>query len=420
MSNWTLLEKSTGELRITIDGQAWKDGQEKAFNKIANSVSLPGFRKGKVPTHILKQRISTNEVMQSALDMMINDLYVAALKEHDLMPIAQPTLSIESIDTEAAVLVCTVVIMPEVSLGDYKNIKMVVSDSDVTEEEVSAEIKKACAKYSELVTKEGAVALSDTAVIDFDGYLNGEKFDGGYGENHSLKIGSNSFVPGFEEQLIGCVAGEEKDVNITFPEDYYPELAGKDVVFKVTVKEVQSEVFPELDDEFVKDLNIDGVETVSAYEEMIKNDLTVAKKNANKKEAEDNYFEALFDVCPVEIPDVMVEDEKNRALQEFAYNFNERGGEAGFKQFLQSIGMSAEQLKETLGANAEQKVRYALVLRAIGKAENIEVSDDDVVAAFNDERMTFDVISKTYNVSAIKNELIVNKVSTYLLNNATE
>ena len=241
MSTWTLKEKSTGELKVTIEGENWKTAQTKAFNKLAKELEIPGFRKGSVPAAMAKKYVPTQKIMLEAVEHCAQDLLDAGIEEHSLWPISRPELNVEEISEEAATMSFTFAIKPEVKLGEYKGLAYEVEETSVSEEEVEAELKRIQENFAELEVKEdGEVENGDTAVIDFEGFKDGVAFEGGKGENYPLEIGSNSFIPGFEEQVIGMKKEETKDINVTFPENYQAaELAGQPVVFKVTVHEIK-------------------------------------------------------------------------------------------------------------------------------------------------------------------------------------
>ena len=287
-STWELKEKSTGELKVTIEGEAWETAKKKALNKIAKNANIPGFRKGKVPTAMIKKQFGEKAILAEAADACANEAFQTAIKEHNIVLVDRATMDIETLEADKIVYVFTCTVKPEVKLGEYKNLAVSKNVAEVTDADVDAEVAKLAEKKAELVLKEeGTVANGDTAVIDFEGFKDGIPFEGGKGENYPLVIGSGAFIPGFEEQVLGMGIEETKDLNVTFPENYgAAELAGQPVVFKVTVHEIKTKVLPELNDELVKGAEIEGVETVEAYREYTKNNLV------NKAEAEaDRNFE---------------------------------------------------------------------------------------------------------------------------------
>lgn len=376
-SNWTKLEGSIGELTAEFSGAEWTDAQKAAFNKIAKTVRLDGFRPGKAPAALLKKRIPTAQVLQEALDTVLSKNYMTLLTENNVEPIAQPELTVESMDEEKVSIKLKITVRPEVTLGEYKNLDIKKAAVRVTQKEIQARIDELRNEYAVLEDKEGAVENGDTAVIDFEGFLDGVAFEGGKGENHPLEIGSGSFIPGFEEQIIGMNVNETKDINVTFPEEYQAEdLAGKEVVFKVTVHEIKTKILPEVDDELAKDINIEGVETVKDLEAHVKSELKAQKT----QKAENDYSEAVFkkviENSTVEVPDVMVEQEMQGMLQEIVGNLQQQG--LDFETFKAITGKSTEDIKEEIKGQAKERVQLNLILAEIVKAENIEVSEEEL------------------------------------------
>ena len=376
-SNWTKLEGSMGELTAEFSGAEWTDAQKAAFNKIAKTVRLDGFRPGKAPAALLKKRIPTAQVLQEALDTVLSKNYMTLLTENNVEPIAQPELTVESMDEEKVSIKLKITVRPEVTLGEYKNLDIKKAAVRVTQKEIQARIDELRNEYAVLEDKEGAVENGDTAVIDFEGFLDGVAFEGGKGENHPLEIGSGSFIPGFEEQIIGMNVNETKDINVTFPEEYQAEdLAGKEVVFKVTVHEIKTKILPEVDDELAKDINIEGVETVKDLEAHVKSELKAQKT----QKAENDYSEAVFkkviENSTVEVPDVMVEQEMQGMLQEIVGNLQQQG--LDFETFKAITGKSTEDIKEEIKGQAKERVQLNLILAEIVKAENIEVSEEEL------------------------------------------
>lgn len=381
MSTWNIIEKSKGELKVTLEGQEWKEAQAKAFDKLAKNIEIPGFRKGHVPKNLIEKNVSKNNVMVEAVESVANSYLQAGLKEHDLWPVARPELGIDSMDEEKAEIKFIIVCKPEVTLGEYKGLNYTLAETEVTEEEVNTEIERLRENYSEVVAKEGAVAHGDTAIIDFEGFKDGVAFDGGKAEGHSLEIGSGSFIPGFEEQLIGAAAGEEKEINVTFPESYHAaELAGVPVVFKVKVHEVSSKQLPELNDEFAKDVNAPGVETVEDLKNLIKKDLGENKKVEAENNAMNDLVSKVVDGSTVEIPEEMISDETDQLVNDFANRLQQQG--FSLQQFMQMTGQTIEQVREQMGKDAENKVKLRLILDAIVKAENLEASEADIEQEF--------------------------------------
>ena len=377
MSTWTLKENSTGELVAKVEGEVWTKACDKAFNKIAKTIELPGFRKGKAPRKMLEKRIPRQQVYYEAVDAVANDVLQAEVKANNLELVARPELDLGTLNDECAELIFKLTVKPEVKLGEYKGLDYNMGDTTVTDEDFDKEINRMREQYSDIVTKEGPAAMGDTVNIDYKGFKGDEPFEGGSPEGYKLVLGSGSFIPGFEEQLVGVKAGEEKELNLKFPEDYHAEdLAGADVVFKVKVNEVTEKVLPELDDDFAQDVNAPGVETVDDLKALVRKRLEDSKKQVATREADEDLFRRVSDNAEVNIPDVMIEDEIQNHVQQLQsqlqqYNMSLTG-------YLQMMGQTAEQFKESFREESEKSVKMRLVLEAIGKAENLELTEEEI------------------------------------------
>ena len=376
-STWELKEKSTGELKVTVEGEAWKKAQKKALNKLTKKVNLPGFRKGHAPASLIKKQIGMQNILLEAIDEVAGEALTSAVAEHELTLVARPSLDIESIDEEKTVLVFGVTVKPVVTLGAYKNLDIKKDEVVVTDEDVQEELVALQGRNADLVLKEdGKVENGDTAVIDFEGFKDGVPFEGGKGDAYPLVIGSGSFIPGFEEQLLGMASEETKEINVTFPEEYQAEeLAGQAVVFKVTVHEIKAKELPELNDELIKEAKIEGVETVDAYKEYARKNLETNRTNAADQKFEHELIDAICDASEVEIPDVMVEDEIDGMVKDFEQRLTSQG--LDLDQFKQVTGQTDETIREEIGKDAPAKVKVRLVLEAIADAENITITDEE-------------------------------------------
>lgn len=377
-STWNLKEKSTGELLVTVEGDSWKDAQKKAFKKLAKRVNLPGFRPGQAPEKLVKKHISSQNILMEAIDLVANDALKAGIDEHDLWVISRPGLDVDSIDEEKVVLKFTVTVKPEVKLGDYKGLDIKKEDAVVNDVDVDEEIEHLRERFADLVVKEeGKVENGDTAVIDFEGFKDGVAFEGGKGEAYPLVIGSGAFIPGFEEQVLGMGIEETKDINVTFPEDYQAaDLAGAPVVFKVTVHEIKAKVLPEIDDELVKQAEIENVETLDAYKEYVRKNLDESKKNQAEQKFENEILTAITDSAEVEIPQVMIDDETDKMIREFKQRLQSQGMD--LQQFFQITGQDEEKIRTEMEKDAFNKVKVRLVLEAIAAEEKIEVSEEEI------------------------------------------
>lgn len=376
MTTWNIIEKSKGELKVTLEGQSWKDAQTKAFDKLAKNVEIPGFRKGQAPKNMIEKHVSKNNVLIEAVEALANEVMQEGIKEHDLWPIARPELAIDTLEEDKAEIRFIIVVKPEVTLGEYKGLEYKEEAAEVSDDEVNSELAKLQENFAEIITKENAVENGDTAVIDFEGFKNDVPFEGGKAEGHNLEIGSNSFIPGFEEQLIGSVAGDEKDIVVTFPEDYHSEdLAGAEVVFKVKVHEVKTKHLPELNDEFAKDVNAPNVETLDDLKALICKDLGENKKVDAENKAMNDLITLVVDGATVDIPQEMIDEETSQLVNDFAQRLQQQG--FGLEQFMQMTGQTMENIREQMGKDAENKVKLRLVLEAIANAEKLEATDED-------------------------------------------
>ena len=394
-ATWSLKEKSTGELKVTVSGDAWVNAQEKAFEKLAKNVEIDGFRKGSAPKALVKKQIREQSILMEAVDIVANDAYTFGLQDHDVTPIARPTLDLETLTAEAATLIFLVTINPEVTLGQYKGLEVTKGYVTVDEDEVSERLNKMREEYAELLVKEeGTVEVGDTAVIDFEGFKDGEAFEGGKGENHPLEIGSNSFIPGFEEALVGLAVGEEKDVNVTFPESYQAEhLAGQPVTFKVKVHEIKTRQLPELNDEFVKDLNQEGVETLEQLKEKVTHELTHEKEHQVEDAFDNEVLGKVVEASSVEIPQVMIDEETEAMFEDFKRRLQSQG--FTMELYAQVTGQDEAFLKEQISKDAESKVKVRLVLNAVAKAENLDANEEEIEAEFAQ-------IATAYNLEVAK------------------
>ena len=389
MSNWTIKEKSQGDLTVTIEGEAWVSAQDKATDKLIKKVEIKGFRKGQAPKNMALKAINKQEVLLNAAEDVAQDALEKGIEEHDLFLVARPSLKVDEINETKVVLTFICTVKPEVKLGKYKGLKFDIPAQTVSEEELNDEINKILEKYSELELKEGGtVENGDTAIIDFTGTLDGVEFEGGKGENHPLVIGSGSFIPGFEEQLIGAKEGEERDVNVTFPENYHAEdLKGKAVVFKTKVNEVKHTVTPILDENLIKEINIENVNTVEEFKEHNRNSLLDGKTVAAEREATDKLFSELVKNATLEVPEAMIADEVDRMLNDYRMNLSQQG--FTLEQLLQITGQTIDMLKEQFKADALKNVELRLVLEEVAKAEDLKITDEDKEAEYNKLATTY-------------------------------
>lgn len=377
----------TGQIEFTIERATIEEGLDRAFKKIRGRLNVPGFRKGKVPRKLFNKMYGEEALYEDALNDLLPRAYqkaLAELEDEDFELVGEPSIDIKSMEKDADwEIIAEVPLKPEVTLGDYKNIEVTKQDRTVTDEDVADELESRRQRAVELALKDDAAEEGDTVVIDFEGYKDGEKFDGGSAENHSLELGSGQFIPGFEDQLIGAKSGDEKDVEVTFPEEYgAEELAGQDVVFKVVVHEVKEKRVPELDDEFAKDVD-DEVETLDELKDKIRQQLEKSKDRAATEATDDEAIQKAVENAEVpEIPEAMIDEEVDRQFNLFINNLQQQGIRKD--QYMSMIGTSEQELRDQFRNEADFNVKTNLVLEAIAKAENIDVTTEDIDAEIKD------------------------------------
>ncbi|WP_062104535.1 trigger factor [Bacillus niameyensis] len=377
-AKWEKLEGNQGVLTVEVNVETVNEGLNKAFQKVSKQVNIPGFRKGKIPRPLFEKRFGVESLFQEALDFILPDAYAKAVDEAGIVPVDRPEIDIEQMEKgKELIFKATVTVKPEVKLGEYKGLEVEKLDDTVTDEDVNEEIKTLQERQAELVVKEdGEVENGDTVVIDFEGFVDGEAFEGGKSENYSLEIGSNSFIPGFEEQLIGAKSGEEKDIEVAFPDEYHAEeLAGKPAVFKVKIHEIKAKELPELDDEFAKDVD-DKVETLEELKTSIKDRLTESKKNEADQKLRNDLVEKAAANAEIDLPEIMVDNEIDRMMQEFEQRLQMQG--MNLELYFQFSGQDEAALREQMKTDGEQRVRTSLTLEAIAKAENLEADEEAV------------------------------------------
>ncbi len=372
--------KRTNEKKviIKIEGKDWEKLVDEAFKKENKKAKIPGFRPGKAPKDVFVKHYGMESLYYEASNQAVEVAYDKVLEEnHDLEIVAQPTVDITSIGEKGIEFEFTLTLKPEVVLGSYKSLKAKKDKVMVTKEEIEHSIDHMREHYKENIVKDGKIEEGDVAVIDFEGFKDGVAFDGGKGENYSLEIGSKTFIPGFEEQLIGLKAGDKKEIEVTFPEEYHSEeLKGQKATFKVTVHEVKEVKIPELDEEFFNDLGMEGIDSKESLEKQVKENIKAQKE----REAEDKWINDLLEEVSsnstIDVPEVMIDDETTRMVQEYAQNIQMQG--ITIEQFYQITGMTEEKLKEEYKEQATKRIRYRLVIDAIIKKEKIEVTEKEV------------------------------------------
>ena len=418
------LEKNMAKLTIEVPASEFEKALQSAYNKQKKSISVPGFRKGKVPRQMVEKMYGADVFYEDAANELIPTAYEEELKNCDLEIVSRPTVDIVQIKKgENFIFTAEVAVKPEVTLGEYKGMEVDKTSTRVTQKEVEAKIKEEAEKNARTVTVEGRpVQDGDEVILDFEGFVDGEAFEGGKGENYPLTIGSGSFIPGFEEQLVGAEA--ENEVKVTFPEEYHAEeLKGKDAVFKCTIHEIKEKQIPEIDDEFAAEVS--EFDTLDEYKADVKAKIKEQKENEGKQKKEDQAVEKAVANATMEIPEAMIDEQVRQMVNEFAQNMQYQG--ISFEQYCQITGMTLEKIQEETRPQAVKRIETRLVLEAIAKAENIEVTEERL-----DEEIK--KMAESYNMEADKlkelmgeeekkqmmEDIAVQDAVTFLVENAVE
>ncbi len=418
------LENCRTEVVVTFEEAEWKAARADAFKKLAAKVEIKGFRKGHAPEQLVKERVSDMEVTNNALDVLLQNAYESALKEEGIVPVAHPSADVKKLSDTECVVSIIIPTKPEITLGEYKNLDVEHKEVKVTDEELEEELKKRLADNAELVLKDEAAEKGDTVVIDFEGFVDGKAFDGGKAENHSLELGSGQFVPGFEDQLIGAKAEEQREVKVTFPSNYPEGLNDKDATFKVVVHEVKTKKVPELNDEFVADLDIKDVHNVEEYREFVKKDL-LEKAEKNEKS---RFFDALLDKivanATVKIPEEFVNDEVENMFNNLKAQVEQNG--LDMDAYFKITNSKEEDVKAKMAVDARKNIERFFVLDEVGKKEEIEVNDAAIeleIAKMAEQygmpaEKIKEVVCKDENAKArFAGDIRQNLIVTFLLNN---
>lgn len=381
-ANWEKVENNQGVLTVEVDASQVDAALDQAFKKVVQKVQVPGFRKGKVPRKMFEARFGVESLYQDALDLLLPNAYGQAVREAGIEPVDRPEVDVEQMEQgKNLIFKATVTVKPEVKLGDYKNLSIEPKEFIVTDETLDAELKRMQERHAELVTiEEGTAENGDQAVIDFEGFQDGVAFEGGKAEDYALELGTGTFIAGFEEQVVGMSVGEEKEITVTFPEEYHsPNLAGKEAVFKVKLNGLKRKNLPALDDEFAKDVSeFDTLEELKAD--------TKTKLEEKTAQEKDQYIREQLvlkaaENAEIDLPAVMVEHELDQMVNEFGQRLQYQG--MTLELYYQFSGMDESQLRDQLRADATSRVRTSLTLEAIGKAENITVNEEDVNEELN-------------------------------------
>lgn len=425
-AKWEKKEKNVGVLEVEVESAKVDQAIDQAFKKVVKRVNVPGFRKGKVPRPIFEQRFGIAVLYEDALDILLPEAYSVAVDEANIEPVARPEIDIVQIERgKPLIFKATVTVKPEVELGEYKGVPVEKKDFSVNADDVQEELENLRKSHAEIIVlEEGTVENGDIVIMDFKGFVDGEAFEGGEAEKYQLEIGSGTFIPGFEEQVIGLAKGEDKEINVTFPETYHvPTLAGKPAVFKIHLHEIKRKQLPALDDEFAKDIS--EFNTLDELKADLEKKLQEKAENDQKSFVEEQVIEKVVANASIDLPEVMVDNEIVSMIEDFKQRLQMQG--IPYDAYLQFTGSSEDQLREEMKENAEKRVRTRLVLEAVGKAENLEATEDDLneeIAKIADSaRMEFDQVkqileSRDPHLHSLKDDIISRKTISFLVDNS--
>ena len=421
----TKLEHCRTEVLVNVDKDLWKKAQDKAFNKLAKNVEYHGFRKGNVPLQIVKQHglVNQGQVFNEAINSLVDSVYQEVLTEEKIVPFARPSFDVSKISEDELEIKFIIVTRPEVELGKYTGYKLGKSEVSVSEEEVNNAIDELRKQNAVVSVKDGQAALGDIVVIDFEGFIDDMAFEGGKAENHELELGSHSFIPGFEDQLVGASAGIEVEVKVKFPEDYAAkEIAGKDAVFKVKVNEVKQKVLPPLDEEFVKDVNLPGVETVDQLRANRSEQLLKQKQASAKNEYLDKLYEEIRKVSKFDIPEEILAEEVDNRQKNIENQLKQQYG-IGLDEYLNVIKQSKDEFVAQLKIEAEKNLENYLILQTVAEKENISVTDEgfefELAKMADQYQMSVDQIKSALGqqLGQFRHNILMDRIANYLYEN---
>lgn len=408
-------ENSTVQLTIQVEAADFEAAVQKAYLKNRGRISVPGFRKGKAPRKIIEGMYGSGVFYEDAINDVYPGAYEAAVKEQGLEDMGHPVMDIVEVGKDGLTFTALVSVRPEVKLGQYKGLTAPKTYNEVTDADIENELEPYIKRATRLVSVERPISMGDTAVIDFEGFDDGKPFEGGKGTDYSLEIGSGSFVPGFEDQLIGLSVGDEKDLDITFPEDYVKDLAGKAVVFKVKVKEVKESQMPEVDDEFAKDVS--EFETLADFKKDLGEKLKQRREAQADSAFESAVLEQLIDNMEAEIPDGMVETQLDKVMDEYAMRMQSQG--MSMNDYLKMMGMTPEMMRASAKPSALRQVKLELALGAVAEAENLEVSDEDcdkeIAKLAEQYNLTEDQVKAAISMDMLKHDLRLQKANDFVV-----
>ena len=415
------LENAVTQIKVTFDKKEWAEAQDAALKRLATRVKLDGFRPGKAPVAMIKARLGKQAIYDEATDQILQKRYADIMKKAEVAPIAQPTLNIDSVDNDNLKITILCPVKPEVELGEYKGLEVKKGRVTVAKKDIEAQVENYRHQFAELTTKEnGEVAKGDTVVMDFEGFIDGEAFEGGKAEGYELEIGSNTFIPGFEDQIVGMKTGEEKDVKVKFPDEYFSkDLAGKDATFKVKVNEIKKKELPELDDEFAKDVS--EFDTLKELKASIKEKLEKENEERTKYETQDAAVKAVCDNTEIDIPSGMIDSEIDNMVNDMKSRLQYQG--LTLDNYLKMIGKTEQEFRKDYEEQAKEAVKSRLLIEAIVKAEKIEADDKDVNAkieemAKNYGREAKDLEENEALKNYIKGSLETEKAIEFVVKNA--
>lgn len=420
---WEKKEGNKGTLTIEVPVETVTQALNEAFKKVVKDVQAPGFRKGKMPRPMFEKMYGVESLYNEALDIMLPEAYGNAVDTTGIEPVDRPEIDVEQLEKgKALIFTATVTVKPEVKLGDYKGLEVTRPATEVTDEEIEEQLKESQKTFAELVIKEeGEVENGDTVTLDFTGYADGEPFEGGQAEGFELEIGSGSFIPGFEEQMVGMKLDEEKEIEITFPEEYHAaELAGKPAMFKVKVHEIKTKEIPELDDELAKEID-EEVESLEALRTKLVEKTTAEKATASETAIRDNLVEIASENAEIEIPEVMFESEVERMMEEFGQRLESQG--MNLDLYFQFSGQDEAALRAQMQVDAEKRVRVSLTLEKIAEVEEIKATEEEIDAELEKMSAQFgmDVEQIKQAIGStvmLENDLRFNKTVDFLVDNA--
>ena len=414
------VEKSQVALTIEVGAQEFEAAVEKAYQKMRRKINVPGFRPGKAPRKIIEGMYGAEVFYEEAINIAFPEAYEAAVKEQELQVVGYPAVEVEGqVTKDGFTFKATVPVYPEVTLGQYKGLSAEKEEVKVSASDVDTRLKALADRNTRLVSVDREAKEGDTAVIDFEGFLDGKPFDGGKGENYSLELGSHTFVPGFEEQVVGMKAGDEKDLHVTFPEDYHQDLAGKAVVFKVKVHEVKEKEVPAMDDEFAKDVS--EFDTLKDLKADLKKKITAEREDTAKRAFEDALMEQVAEGITADVPDAMVEAQARQFLDNFKMQLAQQG--IKYDEYMKATGMDESKLVEDAKEPALKQVRMDLAMAAIIKEENIDATDEEVEAEFqkmaDQYGMDLETVKKYLQADQVKDQLKSQKAIAVVADSAT-